>query len=133
MHRIRLRGPWDVLWLKTSGSEEPTPMSGALRMPVSWNAAFGRRAGRVRLTRHFNRPTGIDDGERVWLEIAIGVPAHVAMNGLPLGEVVAGTVRFDVTDRLEEYGRVEIEFDRPEYSDGEQPIAEVALVIEMPA
>jgi len=101
-------------------------------MPVSWNEAFGTTGGRVRLTRRFNRPTGLDDGERVWLEVGAGLPARIAINGDRLGDVVAGTVRFDITDRLEEYGQVELEFDRRDTADGEQSIAEVALVIEMP-
>lgn len=128
VHRIRLRGPWEFVW---SASEDGTfhERSGTLSFPATWHEVPGDRRGVVRFSRRFNRPTGIDHGERVWLEVSVSRLSSVSLNEQPLGVVRTGVVRFDVTDRLVLHCKVELEIDRTSNTDDDL-IAEVALVVE---
>ncbi len=61
-------------------------------MPADWADLFGRDFfGRVRYRRTFQKPTGLESGERVFLVVepprSRGV---VSLSGKPLGEVVWG-------------------------------------------
>lgn len=95
-HRIRLRGPWTCeplarTVLRVDGRVEEEP--GALPVPVDyrppgdWGAALGPNfRGRVRFRRHFNRPSGLEPHEQVWLKTNGVDPAGiVSLNGQELG------------------------------------------------
>ena len=88
--------------------------------------------GTVRLSRRFNQPTGLDDAERVWLEVEVPIESSVSLDGAWLGHVSAGVIRFDVTGRLEAYGRIDLDLRRENATVEDEPIVEVALVIESP-
>jgi len=113
-HVIRLRGPWDVAPLvrfvsgpdgRAAESAADLPAAGRLTMPADWSALLGRDyCGRARHVRHFNRPTGLDSGTRVWL-VCEGARdrAAVSLNGQPLGlvEGAGASVPFEITDLLQ--------------------------------
>ncbi|HVX61650.1 MAG TPA: hypothetical protein VHC19_13640, partial [Pirellulales bacterium] len=108
-HVIRLRGPWEfeVLSGADSAACEDAPAratTGKARLPCDWSETLGRAfRGRVRYRRRFNRPTGLDSHERVWLVVE-GVDAfgQATLNGQALGEVrgYALPASFDVTELL---------------------------------
>jgi hypothetical protein len=126
MHTIRLRGPWQLEPLERyvgrgdgryDGSIERLPVEARATMPADWSDALGREfLGRVRYHRVFQKPTGLDAGERVWLVVepprSRGV---VQLNGKPLGEVLWGGPpgRFDITALLEDHNRLEITVEHP--------------------
>ena len=128
-HRIRLRGPWEFCWVKPAGRRDQP--AGEIRLPSRWKDAFGDARGTVRLSRKFNGPTGIEPGDRIWLEVAAGGEAGVLLNGDWLGHVGPGVIaRFDVSNRIALHNRTELDLSREEAAASEVPIAEVALVIE---
>lgn len=89
-HRIRLRGPWEVL--REGGVWERFHFPGRL-------AEIGEpRARRAIVRRGFSRPANLDDEERVWL-VCEGLPqgAVVWLNGEDLRD---GVERWDITERL---------------------------------
>lgn len=125
MHTIRLRGPWSVepikrFVLQPDGSYRPTedhlPPGARATMPADWSALFGADfLGRVRYRRTFQKPTGLDSGERVFLVVE-GPRSRgwVALHCQPLGNVVEGALlRVDITERLEDHNMLEIEVDDP--------------------
>lgn len=87
-HLIRLRDPWQA---------EPL------------------EAGRTRYRRVFQKPTGLDEPERVWLVIDGAGPGTVAFNGQPLGEIApAGRLTFfDITPRLQVRNEIELQLAGP--------------------
>lgn len=80
-----------------------------IRLRKPWRCQLG--AGQVTCRRGFNRPTGLDDGERVWL-IVDGVrgAAQLTINDGPLGAVAAGVPSggWDMTDLLQSHNELAI-------------------------
>ena len=126
MHTIRLRGPWSVepimrFVLQPDGAYRPTeddlPPAARATMPADWSALFGADfLGRVRYRRTFNKPTGLDAGERVWLVIEPAQSeAWATWKGELLGFVYPGDPagRFDLTERLEDHNTLEVYVDHP--------------------
>src|SRR5262245_15207785 len=126
MHTIRLRGPWFVEPTKRfvpqpDGSYKPTeddlPRSARATMPADWSALFGADfLGRVRYRRTFQKPTGLDPGERVFLVVETQQSsACITIKRQLVGFVYVGEPagRFDITDRLEDHNRLEIFVDHP--------------------
>jgi hypothetical protein len=76
-------------------------------------------SGAVRCTRHFNRPTGIDGGDRVWLVIeGLACSAAVALNDNSVGEASRSAAcdppaRFDITPHLQPRNRIAIDLADP--------------------
>jgi hypothetical protein len=130
MHTIRLRGPWQLEPLERfvlSGggrferSTAGLPLSARATMPADWSAAFGPTFyGRVRYHRVFQKPTGLESGERVFL--VVEPPRSrgtVALSGKPLGIVQWGgsTGRFHISELLEDHNRLEIIVEHPVLDD----------------
>jgi hypothetical protein len=126
MHPIRLRGPWKLEPLArfipdgdgaylTSTDELPPPATAT--MPADWSASFGPAfCGRVRYRRTFQKPTGLDSGERVWLVVeAPRSSGSVRLNDQSLGKVACDKAAgwFDITAQLQEHNRLEIIVDHP--------------------
>jgi hypothetical protein len=126
MHTIRLRGPWQLEPIfrfvpQADGTYRPVkeglPPPARATMPADWSAAFGADfLGRVRYHRVFQKPTGLDCGERVFLVVE---PAR-SFACITLFEKLVGFVypgdaaqRFDITDRLEDHNRLDIFVDHP--------------------
>jgi hypothetical protein len=121
MHTIRLRGPWQVepvtrFVLQPDSSYKPMedclPAAGRMTMPADWSGLLGADfLGRVRYRRTFQKPTGLESGERVWLVVegprSRGV---VELNRKRLGD--AGG-RFDITHQLEDHNQLEIVVEHP--------------------
>src|SRR4029079_1244874 len=114
MHTIRLRGPWTVEPLKRFAlqpdrSYKPVddcwPAAARMTMPADWAAVLGSSfLGRVRYQRNFQKPTGLESGERVWLVVeGPRSCGSVELNGKRLGDVAVGepSGRFDITALLE--------------------------------
>jgi hypothetical protein len=130
MHSIRLRGPWqlEVVWryvLDEDGTyrhdRENLPAAVRMTMPADWSAALGGDfLGRVRYCRTFQKPTGLESGERVWLVVESPRSAGVVeLNRKRLGDVRGGegTGRFDITELLEDHNRLEILVEHPAVDD----------------
>ena len=94
-HVIRLRGPWDLQPLARFSSAadaaiiestDPLPPAQRINPLTDWGTALGPGfRGRARYSRRFNRPTGLEAHERVWLVVA-GVDGHgqCLLDGQPL-------------------------------------------------
>ncbi len=129
MHRIRLRGPWTYQVLARFGPYEKDNTgpdtsglpAGRIQMPTDWGATLGRDfRGRVRYQRRFNRPTGLDGGQLVYLAFqAVDCFGDVSLNETAIGRVVGDRPdqRFLVTSLLEDVNEltviVELPWDNP--------------------
>ena len=112
VHRIHLKGPWEVEWLGPAESPPAAATSSGIaaanrenraRMPAAWQSLFGDAAGIARFRRRFNRPTNLDADERVFLVFdGLAGRASLSLNGDALGSVEAAAcpAEFDVTPRL---------------------------------
>ena len=125
-HTIRLRGPWQLEPIERyiprdnghfDRATNGLPLSSRATMPADWAGVFGCDfLGRVRYHRVFQKPTGLDSGERVWLVIepprTRGV---VTLSDTPLGQVAWGgpVGRFQITNLLEDHNRLEIVVEHP--------------------
>ena len=132
MHTIRLLGPWQLEPIERfipqpDGtyrlSADDLPPGARAKMPAEWSGILGADfLGRVRYERNFQKPTGLDRGERVWLVIepprSRGI---VELNRKRLGEVFwGGTVgRFDITQLLDDHNRLEIVVSHPALDDAQ--------------
>jgi hypothetical protein len=93
------------------------PPATQAKMPADWSKAFGPEfLGRVCYRRTFQKPTGLEEDQRVWLVVE---PARsrgtVSLAGELLGSVRFGESpgRYDVTDRLREHNNLEILVEHP--------------------
>jgi hypothetical protein len=85
-------------------------------MPADWSALFGGDfLGRVRYRRMFQKPTGLESGERVFLVVeGPRSQGRVELGRNALGSVVEGAVlRVDITEQLEDHNTLEIYVDHP--------------------
>jgi len=88
------------------------PASARTTMPADWSEPFGTGfLGRVRYIRTFQKPTGLERGDKVWLVVepprSLGV---VRLSGHELGTVRHGEAngRFDITAVLTDRNALEI-------------------------
>jgi hypothetical protein len=121
MHIIRLRGPWSVEPLEryvlgaSGGYERSTaelPAAAKMTMPADWGAVLGATfLGLVRYLRNFQKPTGLESGERVWLVVE-GPRSRgtLELNSKRLGDADG---RFDITELLGDHNRLEIVVEHP--------------------
>lgn len=98
MHRIYLRGPWQ---LEPSDGSSPQ----TIRMPLE-PEQLATLHGPARLTRRFNRPTNLSPNERVHVILeGWRTPALVSVNGVTLSETL------DATDALQPHNELVIELE----------------------
>jgi hypothetical protein len=127
MHTIRLRGPWEVqaiaqFVLQPDGTYKPEsdtlPPSTRATMPADWSETLGSDfLGRVRYRRSFNKPTGLESGERVWLVVEPPrSSACIIWKGDLVGFVYPNEPlgRFDITERIEDHNQLDIFVDHPD-------------------
>ena len=125
-HSIRLHGPWQVQILQQeAGAPQPEPLS--CRLPGDWTAPLGPEfKGTVQLQRHFNRPTGLQAGQPVYLVVEMApLPGQVRLNDHVL--VSAGPaerLRSDISGWLVERNHLTIDVELP----GHPPAAEAAVL-----
>jgi hypothetical protein len=105
-HRIRLHGPWEY---EITGGER-----GRFRFADGWSRVVDKGfVGTVRLSRRFNRPTGLGDHNRVWLVVeAVPSGAKMSLNDdtLGTGGSDARAAEFDITRRLDDRNLLTIDF-----------------------
>jgi hypothetical protein len=108
-----VRGPDDSY----AAVNDDLPPAAEAKMPADWSSLFGADFfGRVRYSRSFNKPTGLDSGERVFLVVEPPrSEACILLHGELIGSVRPGegAGRFDITDRLESHNRLEVYLDHP--------------------
>lgn len=125
MHRIRLRGPWEVSRLCDAPCGDEAVAK--VRLPATWAAALGEVRS-VRLSRGFGCPaTEIE--ESIWLEIESAFASELFLNGRRIAAVPAGAHGFDVTGRLATRNRLDIDLRRSGDLAGDEPLPEVSLLI----
>src|SRR5262245_13236267 len=121
MHTIRLRGPWQLEPVarfvpQADGTYRPVnddlPQPARVNMPADWASAGGQDfLGRVKCSRGFNTPTGLESGHKVFLVVEEPrSEACILLAGKLVGVVYPGesTSRFDITDRLQVHNHLEI-------------------------
>ncbi len=110
-HIIRLRAPWDI---------EP----------------LAQPPGHIRCTRHFNKPTGLDGGQRVSLVLdGLAGANKIVVNGVVLGPAPPlasddAITRFDITPLLAARNKIEIELAAAEAGDPLVRLGQVHLEID---
>jgi hypothetical protein len=122
VHRIRLRGPWQV---RPHADGVP---AGSMSVPVTLrDGGWAGFAGRVSFYRRFGRPSKLGSKETVWLvfERIVG-RADVRLNDEPLGALDEAR-SFDVTGRLAARNSLEVIVDATDDRCG--IVGEVALEI----
>lgn len=128
-HAIRLRGPWEFEVLRSdagSAKEYASPgFLGRVQLPCDWSPSLGLGfRGAVRYRRRFNRPSGLDPHERVWL-IVEGLDAFgvATLNGRLLGPVQGYAVpaSFDVTEMLLPNNELSLDVELPDQLPGGSP------------
>lgn len=127
-HTIRLRGPWKYRVLtedtiQADGSvsrQEVAGLTGKTQISADWTQVLGATfRGKVRLTRHFHEPTGLDPSSRVDLAIDSVDGLGIAnLNGELLGNLGESPMpaRFDITARLRPRNELVIDVVRTEVS-----------------
>ncbi|HEV3024990.1 MAG TPA: hypothetical protein VGX76_21095 [Pirellulales bacterium] len=126
-HAIRLRGPWnyEVLTRTALNEQGHRPDAAAALAPVGrtilpadWGATLGREfRGRVRYRRRFNRPSGLEGHERVWLVVeGADACASATMNGRELGAVLGYALgaEFHVTGLFEASNELALDVELPD-------------------
>jgi hypothetical protein len=104
MHRIRLKGPWEVIAPGGDAFER-------IDVPVAWRDLFGDRSGTARFRRRFHAPTNLDEGERVVIRIPLetGEVRRFTCNETPVPELPGDPLAFDVTGPLQSFNELQFE------------------------
>jgi hypothetical protein len=139
-HTIRLRGPWQLQAVarfvaRADGHYEVVrddlPTSTRATMPADWSESFGLRfLGRVRYVRTFQKPTGLDAGERVWLVVEpprSQVTARLAERTLGSVQANGPAGRFDITSLLADRNMLEIVVEHPMLDEQGHPTDAAAI------
>ena len=124
IHRMHLKGPWDYEWVEgptgsaSSDEDEDMTMDSPLltnfrvRMPSSVQEAFGNMSGRVIFRRRFQKPTNLEEHERVHIAFdGLGGQATVSLNDEPLIELtdLSEPCTIDVTERIGQSNVISVE------------------------
>lgn len=132
-HTIRLRGPWQcrpfARTVRLASGESAAevgelPTGGRAEMPADWGALLGAGfRGRVRYTRGFGLPTGIEPEQRLDLVVdAVDAFGQVSLNGQLLGSVGSEIARFEVTALLKPRNELVIEVELPRLTPESAPL-----------
>lgn len=139
VHKIRLHGPWSYEPLfhsqldatgKSCRSGREPPLPGRVRIPADWGNSLGMDfRGRVRYTRPFHCPTGLQDKERVSLVIeCLDAYGQVWLNDESLGNVDAKNLPFrtEITAQLQPRNFLTVEVELPMIDADSDPLARPA-------
>ncbi len=122
MHIIRLRGPWER---QVAGSASVTRGS----VPDSEGSTADAQS--ILYLRRFNKPTGLEPQERVYLQVDHwqGERCWVELNGRSLASSSAPPLQVDITAQLSAHNLLSLRIDSGE---GQPPslVGEVNLAIE---
>ena len=134
MHLIRLRGPWEYQVLlrfdrddtRNIGQDTSELPGGRMQMPSDWGESLGNGfRGRVRYQRRFNRPTGLDKGQIVYVSVAaVDCFGEVSLNDTTLGQVVGDrpNQRFVVTEILQSANELSVIVELPRDDPNSDPL-----------
>ncbi|WP_437206567.1 hypothetical protein [Planctomicrobium sp. SH664] len=97
IHRIRLQGPWEVTPPGAASDHWET-----LQIPATWEEAFGERRGPVTFRRRFNAPTGLEDGDRLFIRLPedCGSVQRLSLNEEERSAGAEELWQFDVTEAI---------------------------------
>lgn len=113
MHRIRLIGPWEFSALANAdGSAVRLPTDpGRVKTPVCWRTLFGKWNGTAKCSRRFNRPTNIDDVQRIEITIDdLQGQGRILLNEVVLVEAAqGGPISIDVKEKLQPFNQLVME------------------------
>ena len=122
IHPIRLHGPWNatVLVVDAATGSGDLPAIGLqfqCKIPCDWSHWLGNSfRGRVAYHRKFNRPTGLDPNQKVWLVVEeVDHDAKVYLNDRELGETALSEppFRVEIQDILTAANLVRLEIQKP--------------------
>jgi hypothetical protein len=128
VHRIRLRGPWQL-----QAAAPGSAVSRSIPLPARIGAFSEAGARSVRLSRRFNRPTNLASTDRISLVIdRLPEGAQVTLNGTRLEREsrAAGEPSVFPTSRLQLHNLLTIEFEVASIpAAGDEVWGDVALAI----
>lgn len=109
VHRIRLKGPWDVL-PPHSATHEFERHS----MPISWRELFGETPGTAVFRRNFHTPSGLSAKDRVLIYVppGTGLLTEFQVNQVALPSLAPqhlwrqNSIQFEVTNQLGEFNQL---------------------------
>ena len=116
LHLIRLPGPWQVRVVQQTAGSADLPKAFSCRVPGDWTEPLGHEfRGSVRAERRFNRPTGLEPGQPVYLVVEqVDFRGKVTLNDRPLGPVgLDHELRHEITELLIDQNRLSIEVELP--------------------
>ncbi len=104
VHRIRLKGPWQILPPQSEGQDFER-----YSMPQTWRSLFGDVAGIATFRRNFHTPSRLDEHERVPIHIPSGVGElnDFTINGTAINPFSIDPMIFDVTQHLQDFNLIE--------------------------
>lgn len=102
IHRIRLKGPWEV---RGPHSVEFTRE----HLPQDWRALFGEVSGTAIFRRNFHAPTGLEarDQVRIVIPHGTGEISQLTVNSLPATCLDDQQRCFDVTPLLQGFNQLQ--------------------------
>ena len=89
IHSIRLHGPWDAKVLDDFGQQGKVGQERRVKIPSDWGDWLGVNfCGQVEYLRNFNRPTGLESDQAVWLVVEqVDSRGDVFLNDQPIGSL----------------------------------------------
>lgn len=119
VHRMFLKGPWEVRRLDREGPAR------RVRLPASWQTIFpGSNCGRAEFRRKFNQPTNLEAHEHVWIVFqGVRGTASVDLNGQRLGgiDIADDTAEFEITPHLALHNELIVQLTFEANDSSEQP------------
>ncbi len=117
VHRIRLKGPWEILRPDAESGE-----FGQFSMPMDWRQLFGEVAGTACFCRNFHLPSGLEPQDRVMIHIpnGTGEVTDFSINTNTVKPCSSDPLKFDVTEHLASFNRLQ-------FSLSFDPIAQIDL------
>ncbi|WP_437193077.1 hypothetical protein [Planctomicrobium sp. SH527] len=96
-YRIRLQGPWQVVLPDGDVSDRRE-----ISVPCDWLTSVGSLSGMALFYRRFNRPTNIEERDRVLIRLPdqVGVVTRCELNQQPVECESDNPCLFDVTAQL---------------------------------
>ena len=92
IHSIRLHGPWDAKVVAVYGSHGTVGQERRAKIPSDWGDWLGADfCGQVEYRRSFNRPTGLEPDQQVWLVVEqVDFHGDVFLNAHSIGSLTCG-------------------------------------------
>jgi len=110
IHTIRLHGPWVAKVLAVFGEQAKVGQERRVKIPDHWGDWLGVDfRGQVEYRRSFNRPTGLEPNQLVWLVVEqVDFHAEIFLNDQRLGHLTFGELPQGQPFRIEIGGLLEL-------------------------